>query len=137
MQKSFWQQALVLSLAWACMGCGGKPAPADTGAREIVQNYFEALIQRDWNRAHDVLDPESQARYPRVRFVELARKYAALGFEPTSVKIRSCEEQGNQAIARVFLIGKAAAKERRYRDAVTLRRTENGWRVVLPASRAP
>jgi hypothetical protein len=97
-----------------------------------VQGYFEALLQHNWDRAYDVLDPDSQSRYSRAQFVDLAKKYGNVGFEPQSVKIRSCDEQQDKAIAHVFLIGASAGKERRYRDGISLRKTANGWRVVLP-----
>jgi hypothetical protein len=122
----------MLGAGLASTGCGSKAVPIDTGARDAVQSYFEALLGRDSDRAYGVLDPESQARVTLGQFAELTKKYGNLGFAPQSVKIRSCDEQGNIAIAHVFLMGKSATKERRYRDGVSLLKTEHGWRVVLP-----
>jgi hypothetical protein len=63
----------------------------------------------------------------------LAQVYRAkLGFEPTAVLVRACEEHDTDATAHVILMGQSAAKEHRYKDAITMRRVENDWHVVLP-----
>ena len=56
-----------------------------------------------------------------------------LGFEPSAVHIRACEERAAEATAHVVLTGRGAGQERRYRDAIVLRRDDNGWHVVLPS----
>src|SRR5439155_6767034 len=118
---------LCLLAAGLLAGCSEKSAsPADSGARETVQCYFQALIQRDWQRAYAALDPKSRERVTREQFVQLAKYYRDLGFDPEAVKLRSCEEHGNEAIAHVFLIGQMQKKTGRYKDAVVLRRTEKG-----------
>jgi hypothetical protein len=125
---------LCLLAAALLAGCNEKSvSPADSGARETVQSYFEALIQRDWQRAYSILDSKSRERVTRDQFVQLAKNYRDLGFEPEAVKLRSCEEHGNEAIAHVFLTGKMQKKDGRYKDAVVLRRTEKGWGIVLSA----
>ena len=123
---------VILAIGTAPTGCGSKAAPVDTGAREVVQGYFEAVLKQDCDLAHGLLDADSQRRFPRPNFAALVKKYGELGFEPQSIKIRSCDEQGDRAIAHVSLIGKSAGKERRYRDAVSMQKTESGWRVILP-----
>ena len=62
----------------------------------------------------------------------LARDYrAGLGFEPEELHLRACQEHDSEAIAHVVLTGRNADQERRYKDAVTLRRFDDGWRVLL------
>lgn len=65
------------------------------------------------------------------RFAALARAYRlGLGFDPAAVHISSCDEHGDIAIAHVTLTG-AGSHRHRYKDAVTLRREPEGWRVEL------
>jgi hypothetical protein len=52
----------------------------------------------------------------------IAQSYRnSLGFEPQAIYIRAREERGTEASAHVVLTGRAATKEHRYKDAVTLR----------------
>ena len=46
--------------------------------------------------------------------------------------MRSCEEQGEAATARVTISGHSSGHSRRYSDGVTLRREGGRWGVVLP-----
>jgi hypothetical protein len=55
----------------------------------------------------------------------------ALRFEPEGIHVRSCEERATEAIAHVVLTGRGKSQARRYRDGITLRHTDEGWRVVL------
>jgi len=121
-------------LAVVLAGCSGSPQQASgTGAKECVQAYYEALIQKDWPQAYAALDPQDQRRCSSQQFGELARNYRnTLGFEPVAVRIWACEERGTEATAHVTLTGRAAKKESRYKDGVTLRRGDDGWHVVLP-----
>ena len=116
------------------MGCNSSPeVPPGTGARECVQAYYEALIQKDWPRAYTALDSESQKQCSSQQFGRLAQSYRAqLGFEPTAVLVRECEKHDSDATAHVILTGQSAAKEHRYKDAITLRRSDKDWRVALP-----
>jgi hypothetical protein len=118
------------------IGCGsGTPAVAGTGATECVQAYFEALIQRDDARAYAVLDPLSQRKCNLRQFSELAAKYrSSLGFDPERVYVRGCEERDNEATAHVVLAGERTSQHRRFKDGLTLRRGNDGWRVVLPTN---
>jgi hypothetical protein len=130
-----------MSARWAVLplvvvllaGCSRKPArPPGTGAKEAALDFFDALVRQDWGRGHALLEPQSQASCPLERFSRLAAEHRrGLGFEPTGVVVRACEEQRDQAIAHVVLTGKAPS---RARDAVTLRREADAWRVVLPAT---
>ena len=117
------------------LGCGQLPeeSPA-TGAKECVLGFYAALIQKDWTRAYTFLDPQSQKRYSSQQFSRLAQNYrTSLGFDPERVQVRACEERGAEATAHVVLSGRAATHHRRYKDAITLRRSDD-WRVVLPAN---
>jgi hypothetical protein len=125
-----------LLVAVSLIGCGAVPEePPGTGAKECVQGYFEALIQQDWPKAYAALDPQSQGRCNQQQFSQLARNYrSSLGFEPKTILLRACEERGTQATAHVVLTGRTTTQERRYKDAVTLRRGDTGWHVVLPSN---
>jgi hypothetical protein len=116
-------------------GCGqAPPEPTDTGSREVVRDFFEGLLQKDWQRAHAALHPDSRAKYPSERFAQLAQTYRQqLGFEPQEVKVRGCEEHGAEAIAHVTFYGTAGDKNRHFKDSVQLRRGGSAWGVVLPA----
>jgi hypothetical protein len=118
------------------IGCGST-AKEDkgTGAKQCVQNYFQAIVDQDWLKAYTALDESGQRRWDSKQFAELARRYRReLGFEPDQVFIRSCEEQGTEARAHVVLTGPSASKDGRSKDALVLRRGETGWHVVLPAT---
>jgi hypothetical protein len=117
------------------LGCSQLPEESSaTGAKECVLGYYEALIQKDWTRAYASLDPQSQKRCSSQQFSRLAQSYRSnLGFDPQAVHVRACEEQGREATAHVVLTGRAAAHNRRYKDTITLRRSDD-WRVVLPSS---
>jgi hypothetical protein len=123
-----------LLLATIAVGCTSSPATREgTGAKEAVEGYYQAIVQRDWPRAYAALHADSRARCGPERFALLAENYRhALGFEPQKVHVRSCEEQGAKATAHFALIGRGASGQRRYKDAVVLRQSEGGWGVVLP-----
>jgi hypothetical protein len=122
----------VLALA-AVGGCGRAPEPAaGTGARAAGLGWYEALVRQDWAAAYAALDAGSKKGLGQEEFARLARQYRLrLGFEPRAVRVRSCEEQGDRAIAHVTLTGRGPSRSQ-YRDAVALQRGESGWAVVLP-----
>jgi hypothetical protein len=128
-----WHVILVGSFLF---GCG--PVSEDhkgTGAKHCAQNYFQAIVDQDWSKAYAALNESSQRRWNAKQFAELARKYRRdIGFEPDQVFIRACEEQGSEATAHVVLTGPSTAKDGRSKDALVLRRSETGWRVVLPTT---
>jgi hypothetical protein len=130
--------ALRHHICWALVatviGCARSPEPVPgTGAKECVHRYYEALVQRDWSTAYAALDAESQTRRSLNRFTELAQSYlASIGFEPEKVQLWNCEERDAEATARVVFRGRAASQGRRYNEAVTLQRSDDGWQVVLP-----
>ena len=100
-----------------------------------AHDFYEALVRQDWPRAYAALDPDTQKRHSPEQFARLAQQYRrGLGLEPQAVHVRSCEEHGAEAIAHVTLTGRAAGRQAHYRDAVSLRQTGAGWRVVLPAT---
>jgi hypothetical protein len=123
----------------AALGCDrAAPPEPGTGAKEAARGFFEALVRQDWAGAYAALDAASRGRCGAGAFARLAEGYRRqLGFEPTAVQVRACEERGAEATAHVALTGRGAARHRFYRDAVTLRREADGWRVVLPPQFGP
>jgi hypothetical protein len=131
-----WRLWFPLAALVLAVGCSSSPTPpADTGARAAAQRFFDALVQQDWPRAYETLHPDSRAAFDLERFTALAKNYCRhLGFEPREVYVRSCEEQGEEAIAHVMLTGHAeGARRSQYKDAAALRYTQEGWKVVPPA----
>jgi hypothetical protein len=123
-----------LALLAAVSGCGGDVATkAGTGAREAVQQYYDALLQRDWQRAYAALLPESQLTCSQEDFIRLAQAYRdKLGFAPEKVNVWSCDERGAEAIAHIVLTGHEMAILRRYKDNIVLHQSAGSWRVILP-----
>jgi hypothetical protein len=124
-----------VALLAAALGCGGRAAPPeDAAAAEAARAYHEALLRQDWAGAYALLHPDSRARLSAEQFARLGQaQRRRLRFEPAAVHVRSCTVQGEEAIAHVAFTGRDAARYRRYKDAVALRRCAEGWRVVLPA----
>lgn len=128
---------LLLAASAALAGCGktAPPAATGTGAREEAQQFFEGIIQRDWSRAYTTLLPEIRFRLPQDRFARLGEQsLQRIGFTVNSIHFKACEEKGEQAIAHVFLLGRDQQKPRRYQESLVLRRTAEGWKVMLPSS---
>jgi hypothetical protein len=136
MRSSRWCWAVVLVVAGGCLGCGQEsPSPAGTGAREAALGYFEALAQKEWAQTYAKLHSQSRGRYSLEQFNRLAQSYrGGLGFEPSAVYVRACEEQGSKAIAHAVWTGQSASRLRQYKDAVELRREGGTWGIVLPAN---
>ncbi|HEV3117769.1 MAG TPA: hypothetical protein VGY58_11990 [Gemmataceae bacterium] len=112
------------------------PEPEGTGAEQAVQEYCDAVVRGEWTRAYAGLDASSRQHLSEQQFARLIRKrWQAIGFEPQEARVRSCEEHGAEAIAHVVLTGHAGSRLRLYKDAVVLRHSATGWRVMLsPAS---
>jgi hypothetical protein len=126
---------LGLVLHCAIASCATAPHVTDTGARQAVQTFFEAVVQRDWMAAYASLHPDSKKRYSLDQFTRAAQNHRkAVGFEPEEVHIRSCEEHDTEATAHVVLTGHAGGKVHSYKDAVVAKRGDAGWGVVLPHS---
>ncbi len=120
-------------LLCALLGCSSEPPSTGTGAQETAQEFCDALVRQDWERGHALLSAASQARCSRTQFAQRGRAHRrSLGFEPESGRVRFCEEHGTQAIAHIVFTGRNVTRQR-YPDALTLERSETGWRVVLPA----
>ncbi len=119
----------------ALLGCNGVPEETPgTGAKECAQAYCDALIRKDWPRAYALLDLQSQKRCSSQQFTRLALSYRDhVGFEPETVQVQACEERAAEATAHLVLTGHTSGHHRRYKDAVTLRRTDN-WHVILPSN---
>jgi hypothetical protein len=121
-------------VAVCVIGCAGpSDPPAGTGAEAVARDFYEALLRQDWVAAYSGLDLDTRARCDQRAFARLAQSHRrGLGFEPQAVQLRSCQEQGEKAIARAVFTGRAAGRQRFYKDAVTLRNSAEGWGVVLP-----
>jgi hypothetical protein len=116
------------------VGCQPAPIPVEPGARDAALTFFRAVIGGDRDRAYDTLDADSRGVVTKDRFGQLATAYrSGLRFEPAGVAVTACDVQGDLAIAHVVLTGRAAAHQR-FKDAVGVRRSPAGWRVVLPAN---
>lgn len=122
---------VILLLALA--GCGQGPAPAPgTGAKEVVEQFCDALCRREWKQAHDCLHPADRKRYPLPQFSRVADSFRKkLGFDPERVVVRSCEEQETRAVAHVTFSGNSTLGRQQYRDGMTLVRAEGSWRILL------
>ena len=118
-------------------GCGrAAQSRPDTGARQCVQDFCQALIERDWLKAYASLTPRSQKLCSQREFRELAQNYLRdLGFDPDAVGIRLCEERGAQATGHIVLTGRSHGQSRRHKDALLMDRTDDAWGIVLPNSR--
>jgi len=113
-------------------GCGRVQNDPGTGAKECVQSFFQAIINEDWRTAYGDIAPGSPKAATLEQFAPLARGYRInLGFEPDELHIQSCQEHGQEAIAHLILTGRNVDQARRYKDAIKLRRSDDGWRIVL------
>ena len=123
-------------LVLALCGCGeNTPPPVDTGAKVAVAAFFGGMTSGDPQRAYSVLDDDSRRRISVEQFEALAQANSRkVGYAVERVHIQSCEERGDEATAHIVLIGRAASHSRRYQDAITLRRREGRWGIVLPAN---
>jgi hypothetical protein len=114
------------------LGCHARTVPQGTGAEEAARDFFEALSRGDLPLAYGLLHPDSTRQLTADRFVELATQYRRnIGFEPDAVHIRSCEERDTDAVAHIVLTGTGGARYS-FKDAVSLRRAEAEWRILLP-----
>lgn len=119
----------------AVAGCGrsSEPATQDTGSRESVRGFYDAIIRRDWQGAYTLLHPDAAKGVSAQEFSRRAEAYRGkLGFDPTRVAVRTCEEHGDDATARVALSGPGGSRHT-YEDNLFLRRQDGQWRVVLPS----
>ena len=125
-----------VALTLALGGCSGAaPTPVDTGAKAVVREFCDAVLQRNWKQAHVLLDAESQARWSPAQFVRVGDAYRRqIGFEPTKVHIRSCDEQDDKAIARVAFGAGTSHSHQHFKDGLLLRKANDVWRISLPPS---
>jgi hypothetical protein len=137
LQPRRFRAALVL-LALTAAGCAGESSSPPSTARLTARAYYEAIARQDWPAAFALLDTDAQARIGPATFEELGRRWrTGIGFEPGGVEVRSCDERGESAFARIVIAGKAAESKKRFRDEVTLHRGPAGWRVVPREGFAP
>ena len=124
---------LFLIVAIGVAGCRAVPTPlAGTGARETAQRFFAALIRQDCDGAYAALHPDERPKVSREQFTQLAKTfYKHLGFEPGTVQVWASDERADGATAHVTVIGRSPQSHKQYKDAVALRRTRDGWGVIL------
>ena len=118
----------------AATGCGrsSESSTPDTGSRESVRGFYDAIIRRDWPGAYSLLHPDAAKGLSAQEFGRRAESYRGkLGFDPARVAVRTCEEHGDDATARVALSGPGGNRHT-YEDNLFLRRHEGQWRVTLP-----
>jgi hypothetical protein len=124
---------VLLILAVAGCGRSSEPSTPDTGSREAVRGFYDALIRRDWPGAYALLHPDAAKGLSAQEFSRRAEAYRGkLGFDPTRVAVRTCEEHGDEATARISLSGPGGSRHA-YGDNLFLRRHDGQWRVILPA----
>jgi hypothetical protein len=124
-----------LTILAVIVGCGpAQPTALHTGAEEAARDYYDAIRGSDWNRAYELLYPQSRARWNATGFARAAEEYRrGLGFDPEAVRIRSCEQQGEEAKVHLVFEGHVGGKQKFFKEATELRRSEAGWGIVLPA----
>lgn len=121
---------LLLTSIVGC-GSGSSTSTIDSGSREVVRRFDEALIQKNWPEAYALLHPESVRSLTQAEFTRRAEQYRrGWGFEATRVAIRTCEEHGETASARVTFHGPGTHRHQ-YEDNVFLKRHQDQWRIVL------
>ena len=124
---------VVCSMLSACRG--EAPPPVGTGARKVAVKYLEALAREDWETAYSQLHADTQKYLDRAAFERSARTYCKrLAFPLGRVFIRTCDEQGEKAIAQVILSDTTVSMRHRYREAAVLQQGTHGWRIVLPGN---
>ena len=125
----------VLILLTAGVGCSGPsdPPPTDTGARAAAHGFADAVVRRDWPAAQALLAPDGRPAWSPAEFARRGEGYRQkFGFEPTAAHLRTLEERGGEATARLDYSGNAAGRHH-YKETLTLRRRDSVWGVVLPA----
>jgi hypothetical protein len=124
-------------LIFVTAGCHQAPpsVPRSASAEPVVLEFFRGLGTGDMTRAYAVLHPDVQSTLNQESFAQRAAGYLSnLGFTPDDVIVRSCEERQDDATAHVTLVGHSGAKTHTYKEILFLRRTANGWGVLLPGS---
>jgi len=115
------------------VGCAKQQA-ADpgTGAREAAHDFLISVVNQDWTHAYAVLHADSRRLVSSDQFAKLAQSYRQhLGFEPGTVMVRHCEENQGVATAHLTISGAAANSHRQFKDALSLKRTAEGWKVEI------
>jgi hypothetical protein len=115
-------------------GCStSAPPPTGTGSREVVTKYYEALAKQDWPAAYGELHAETRKRLDQPTFERRAVAYSKrLGFVLDKATIRSSDENGDQAIAQLYLKDAKGSSKHRFREGVLLKREASAWKIVLP-----
>jgi hypothetical protein len=104
---------------------------ASAEAEAAVKAYFESLIHKDWQPAYQLLDEQVRAHWSESQFVQLAENYLNdLGFEPTEVRLMSCTERSESALAHVNLLAISESSQQFRREGISLRKSPSGWGIV-------
>jgi hypothetical protein len=116
-------------------GCQSRPTVSTgTGAKEKAFDFFDAIRRKDWPAAYTTVDPASRPGLTTDAFARLAEQYRwSIGFEPEQVFVTACDEQAESATAHIVYVGHSQSRQR-HKDGITLRKTVDGWAVVLPAN---
>jgi hypothetical protein len=129
---AFWLLCLGVLFLAAGYGCRHSAPPAVPPSQAVVESYCQALVRKEWTRAYGLLDAESQKRCSRQRFVQLGPlEIDKFGFVPESCHVHSCQQREATAIAQLVFYS-SPAKNRRYRDSLTLRQSGGEWKIELP-----
>lgn len=137
---AFLRLAAPLTLAATLLlsaGCAKPPppAPTGTGAREVCQQFLDALVRRDWAAAHAKLASDTLAAWPAARFGQRMEAYfQQMGFQPSAVELTACSEKGSEAMAHVVFTGRDGKTRRRFKETFALHRTDVGWGAALPTN---
>ncbi len=128
------KSSLWLAFAVVASGCGrtGPALPVGTGAREAAHAFFAAVADGNAAAAYAILDPQSRAGMTNEQFARRVERYLRqVGFQPRKIQVWACEEHDAVAVAHVALTGSDGRRVHRFKDATQLRRTADGWSVVL------
>ncbi len=137
MHASLFRWLFLFGLIAPTVGCAAKPAPLppipDTGAKQAVGEFYDALIRKDWKQAHARLSADQQRRISPDQFARLGQAYRRkLAFDLVEIHVRSCDEKGTEATAHLLLLGPVGPHRHRYNEGITLKNTGGTWGVVLP-----
>jgi hypothetical protein len=124
---------LAVVLCVFLIGCGEKAvSKSDSGAEATARDYFESMIRSNWAEAYSALHPESKRTLSLGQFSNYAQMYRQkLGFEPQTLVIQSCTEREKDAVVHLVIKGTRQDRERIFKEGAVLKRTTDGWGIVL------
>jgi hypothetical protein len=128
-----WARCAILFVIILHAGCSKHEESllVSTGADATTQEFFDALLHRDWRKAYSMLDSNSKAWCSEQRFAELGVSYMTeFGFDPATVNV-SVSESGDHASAIALFHGPSSSTNSHFKDGTELRRNGGKWFVVL------